>query len=177
MNWRGWLNLAVRSWTNRSTRSNVCPLWQSQKAFFVLNVVCLERTESLGLLSMCCSGIIHWNVVSCVYSLALRFNSFVFLFHMLGFQNEEPKPSSLFTHWSILPYSLIAFRFTSAFRRWPGEDMGLEMWWEDKHEWDLLYRKCWLHVDCYSSIFFLTKRFSMMFVFSTSTSGKILPLW
>lgn len=151
------------------------PSEKKQKGFSV-------RTDRSDYLAMCCFGIIHWNVVSCVSSAALRFNYSIFLFHILEFQNEGPKPSSLFPRWSI--YSLVAFRFTSTFRRWPGEE-GLEMCWVECSKKEVYINErinineiyCTEFVDCYFCIHFLTKWFSMICFIWTSTSGKILPLW
>ena len=147
MNWRGWLDLAVRSWTNRFNRSNVCPFWKPQKGFSV-------RTDRSDYLAMRCFGIIHWNVVSCVFFPQL--SDSIILYSCFICWDSKMKSLSRAVCFPVDIYSLVAFRFTSTFRRWPGEDMrsgdvvggmvqkrGLHQW-EDKYQWDLLYRICWL---------------------------------
>lgn len=175
MNWGGWLDLAVGNWTNRFNRSNVCPFWKKKKGFSV-------RTDRSDYLARCGFGIIHWNVVSCVFFPQL--SDSIILYSCFISWNSKMKGLSRAVCFRVDIYSLIAFRFTSTFRRWPGEE-GLEMWWVEWSKKEIYINErinineiyCTEFVDCYFCIHFLTKWFSMSCFISTSTSGKILPLW
>lgn len=111
--WRGWLDLAVGNWTNRFNRSNVCPFWKSQKGFSVRTdrsdyLACVVLESSIGM----------WSVV------VPQLSDSIILYSCFISWNSKMKSLSRAVCFPVDIYSLIAFRFTSTFRRWPGEDMG-----------------------------------------------------
>ena len=162
MNWRGWLDLAVRSWTNRFNRSNVCPLWKKQKGFSVhtdrsdyLACQCVVLESSIGM----------WSVV---YLPQLSDSMIQYSSCFISW-NSKMKSLSRAVCLPVDIYSLIAFRFTSTFRRWPGEE-GLEMWWVEWSKKEVYINErinineiyCTEFVDCYHYL----HKFSIQMVFN-----------
>ena len=124
------------------------------------------RTDRSDYLARCGFGIIHWNVVSCVFFPQL--SDSIILYSCFISWNSKMKGLSRAVCFRVDIYSLIAFRFTSTFRRWPGEE-GLEMCWVECSKKEVYINErinineiyCTEFVDCYFCTHFLTKWFSM----------------